>query len=76
MTFDANRADLTIGIVGAGAMGRGIAQIAVAGGMTVLLHDTRDGAADEAIAFVGGMLARAVEKGKMDKAAADAAASR
>ncbi|MCW8862757.1 MAG: 3-hydroxyacyl-CoA dehydrogenase [Rhodospirillales bacterium] len=76
MTFDANRADLTIGIVGAGAMGRGIAQIAIAGGMTVLLHDTRDGAADEAIAFVGGMLARAVEKGKMDKAAADAAASR
>ena len=30
-----------VGIIGAGAMGRGIAQIAAQAGSTVLLHDTQ-----------------------------------
>ena len=47
MGFDANRADLCIGVIGTGAMGRGIVQVAAAGGMHVLMMDTRAGAADE-----------------------------
>ena len=40
MKFDANRPDLTIGVLGTGAMGRGIVQVAAAGGMNVLMMDT------------------------------------
>ena len=63
MAFDGNRADLVVGVLGAGAMGRGIVQVAAAGGMDVLLMDTRAGAAAEAREFVGKMLNRAAEKG-------------
>ena len=48
MPFDANRPDLIIGVVGTGAMGRGIVQVAAAGGIDVLMTDTRPGAAAEA----------------------------
>mgnify|MGYP002002813048 CR=1 FL=1 len=65
-----------IGIVGAGAMGRGIAQVAAAGGCSVLLYDARSEATAEAIAFIGGMLDRAVEKGRMESEDAEAAKSR
>lgn len=65
-----------IGIVGAGAMGRGIAQIAAAAGFPVRLLDAKPGAAEEARDFVAKMLARAAEKGQMNKAAADEAAAR
>ena len=37
-----------VGLVGAGAMGRGIAQIAAQGGCQVLLFDAQSGAADTA----------------------------
>ena len=67
MTFDAMRPDLTIGVIGTGAMGRGIVQVAAAGGMTVLMTDSRPGAAQEARDFVEKMLARAAEKGSMSK---------
>lgn len=76
MTFDANRADLCVGVIGTGAMGRGIVQVSAAGGMHVLIMDTRPGAADEARDFVAKMLARAAEKGSMSKADADAATAR
>ena len=52
----------TVGIVGAGAMGRGIAQVAATGGCKVLLHDARSDATDEALTFIGGMVDRAAEK--------------
>ena len=52
MKFDANRPDLTVGVLGTGAMGRGIVQVAAAGGMQVLMMDTRAGAADEARDFI------------------------
>jgi len=48
MQFDATRNDLTVGVIGAGAMGRGIAQVAAAGSMQVLITDSRAGAAQEA----------------------------
>lgn len=76
MAFDANRADLCVGVIGTGAMGRGIVQVSAAGGMHVLMMDTRPGAADEARDFVAKMLLRAAEKGSMSKADADAATAR
>lgn len=42
------RDDIIIGVVGAGAMGSGIAQIAAASGRTVLVFDQREGAAENA----------------------------
>ncbi len=65
MTLDANRSDLVFGLVGTGAMGRGIAQIAAASGCTVILVDSRPGAAAEARDYVAKMLARLAEKGKL-----------
>ena len=76
MEFDANRPDLVVGVVGTGAMGRGIAQVAAAGGMNVLMTDSRPGAAQEARDFIGKMLARAAEKGSMSADAAEAALKR
>ncbi|MBI4190074.1 MAG: 3-hydroxyacyl-CoA dehydrogenase [Betaproteobacteria bacterium] len=76
MKFDANRPDLTLGILGAGAMGRGIAQVAAAGGMHVLMMDTRAGTAEEARNFVAKMLSRIVEKGGMSQDGAAAATAR
>lgn len=76
MAFDANRADLTIGVLGAGAMGRGIVQVAAAGGINVLMLDTRAGAAEEARGFIAKMLQRAAEKGSIGREEADAALAR
>ncbi|WP_246264039.1 3-hydroxyacyl-CoA dehydrogenase [Aromatoleum toluvorans] len=70
------RNDLTLGVVGTGLMGRGIAQIAVQAGVAVRLFDTRAGAAAEACDAVGGMLAKLAEKGKIDAADARAATGR
>ena len=76
MVFDANRPDLNLGVIGTGAMGRGIAQVAAAGGMNVLMTDARPGAAQEARDFVAKMIGRAAEKGSMTREAADAAVGR
>jgi 3-hydroxybutyryl-CoA dehydrogenase len=76
MSFDANRPDLTVGVIGSGAMGRGIVQVAAAGGINVLVTDSRPGAAQEARDFVGKMLARAAEKGSITQDAAAAALNR
>ena len=51
--LDITRTDLVLGIVGTGLMGRGIAQIAVQGGIRVVLHDARPGAAGEARDAIG-----------------------
>ncbi|MFG2406592.1 3-hydroxyacyl-CoA dehydrogenase [Streptomyces brevispora] len=56
---------MRIRIVGAGAMGRGIAQWAAAAGHTVELCDVRTEAVTEAAGFVRSMLERAVRKGRM-----------
>jgi 3-hydroxybutyryl-CoA dehydrogenase len=76
MALDANRPDLTVGVVGTGAMGRGIAQVAAAGGMQVLMTDNRPGAAGEARDFIEKMLARAAEKGAMTRDEATGAVNR
>ena len=76
MKLDVNRPDLTVGVIGTGAMGRGIAQVTAAGGMSVLMTDARPGAADEAKDFIAKMLDRAAEKGSMSKEEAAAAVAR
>jgi 3-hydroxybutyryl-CoA dehydrogenase len=53
----------TIGVVGAGQMGRGIAQVCAAAGWRVLLVDVTEGALKDAIKKIGQALTRAVEKG-------------
>ncbi len=55
----------SVGVVGAGAMGAGIAQVAAAAGHTVLLFDTRADAASAAIAGVVAALSKLVTKGRM-----------
>src|SRR3970282_1378732 len=76
MTLDTNRPDLTVGVLGTGAMGRGIAQVAAAGGIHVLMMDARAGAAQEAHDFIGKMLMRAAEKGGISHLDAQAALGR
>ncbi len=76
MPKDPSSDEYVIGVLGAGAMGRGIVQVAAAGGMTVRLFDTRTEAVDDAVSFIGGMFGRAVEKGRMTKDEADAALNR
>ncbi len=63
----------TIGIVGAGAMGRGIAQIAALAGVKVVLFDIDPHAVAEGDAFVKKMINRLAEKGKINSGAAQKA---
>jgi 3-hydroxybutyryl-CoA dehydrogenase len=74
--LDIHRSDLLLGIVGTGLMGRGIAQIAVQGGIRVLLHDARPGAAAEAREAIRQTLATLAAKGRIAAADADAAGGR
>ncbi|MBI2409019.1 MAG: 3-hydroxybutyryl-CoA dehydrogenase [Gemmatimonadetes bacterium] len=61
-----------VGVVGAGAMGRGIAQVAAAAGHSVMLADARAGAAADARQQIGAALAKLVDKGKLAVTARDA----
>lgn len=74
MELDFNCTDLTLGIIGTGLMGRGIAQIAAMAGVRVLLYDARSQAAEEARAAIQAVLDRLVEKGKIGEAEAHRAA--
>ncbi len=76
MMLDVSRTDLIVGVIGTGAMGRGIVQVTAAGGMAVLMTDARPGAAAEAKDFIAKMLDRAADKGTMSKEEAAAAAAR
>lgn len=62
-----------IGIVGAGQMGAGIAQIAALAGLKVLLSDVSIDVAAKGKAGIVKQLDRAVERGKCEAAARDAA---
>lgn len=56
---------LIVGIVGAGTMGRGIAQIAATAGLTVRWYDLDAEQLEQGIAFVQRMLDRQQEKGNL-----------
>ena len=68
--IDFERDAATIGVVGAGAMGQGIVQVALEGGLSVVVHDAQGGAAEAALHTVFGRLERLVEKGRLEPAAA------
>ncbi len=57
---------LTIGIIGTGAMGAGIAQVAASNHCKVLLHDTNITMLQKAIEGINSSLSKLVEKGKID----------
>lgn len=65
-----------VGVAGAGAMGRGIAQIAAQAGSNVRLYDTQAEAVAKAIAELGAQWDRLQEKGRMDAAAVAACKQR
>ena len=67
---------LIVGVVGAGAMGRGIAQVAAAAGHRVLLSDARPEVVDRARDTIRSGLARDVAKGRLDQPRADALLAR
>lgn len=62
----------TVGIVGTGAMGRGIAQIAAQAGSTVLLYDTQAVAISKARDAISAQWDKLVEKGRLEPATASA----
>ncbi|HTH09052.1 MAG TPA: 3-hydroxyacyl-CoA dehydrogenase NAD-binding domain-containing protein, partial [Acidovorax sp.] len=65
-----------VAVVGAGAMGRGIAQIAAQAGSEVLLLDTQEGAAQAARAALIDQWNKLVAKGRIDAEQAGAFAAR
>jgi 3-hydroxybutyryl-CoA dehydrogenase len=65
-----------VAVIGAGAMGAGIAQVAATAGHHVSLVDAVPGAAARAVERLGTTLARLVEKGRLDAAEAAAVTGR
>ena len=63
-----------VGVVGAGIMGGGIAQITALSGMKVLMSDVSLEVAEKGKARIVAQLDKAVERGKLDAARRDAAA--
>jgi len=61
-------------VLGAGTMGRGIAQVFAQAGYEVILFDVIPAAVDNAVAEIGKFLDKSVEKGKLS--AADASATK
>jgi len=65
-----------IGVVGAGTMGNGIAQVAAMIGCNVVMRDVKDEFVDRGIKSVERFLSKSVEKGKMDVGQKDAVMGR
>jgi len=66
----------TVGIIGAGTMGNGIAQVGAAAGLRMTMIDVSDAAVTRGLAAVGNSLDRLVKKEKMTPADREAALSR
>jgi 3-hydroxyacyl-CoA dehydrogenase len=65
-----------VGVIGAGLMGHGIAQVAAQGGCDVLVCETQPAALDKGLARIDGSLAKLAEKAKEKGQTFDAAAVR
>ena len=57
----------TIGVIGAGQMGSGIAQVAAMSGLDVIMNDINSEVADRGLKTITKILSRSVEKGKIDE---------
>jgi 3-hydroxybutyryl-CoA dehydrogenase len=66
----------TVGVIGAGTMGNGVAQVFAQAGFTVRLHDAAPPAIERALKTIDKSLAKFVEKGKLAAADRDAALGR
>jgi 3-hydroxybutyryl-CoA dehydrogenase len=71
--FDEN---FTVGVLGAGAMGTGIAQVAAAAGHSVVIADAVPGAVGRARTSIAKAMEREVEKGRLTHDAASALVGR
>ncbi|MDO9201299.1 MAG: 3-hydroxyacyl-CoA dehydrogenase NAD-binding domain-containing protein, partial [Hydrogenophaga sp.] len=66
----------TVGIIGSGTMGNGIAQACATSGIQVVLVDIAQAAVDKALATVASSLDRLIKNDKMTAAEKDAALAR
>jgi 3-hydroxybutyryl-CoA dehydrogenase len=66
----------TAGVLGAGTMGAGIAQVVAEAGIDVVVHDPVDGATERALTRIGGFLERKVEKDQLSASDASDALGR
>jgi 3-hydroxybutyryl-CoA dehydrogenase len=65
-----------VGVLGAGLMGHGIAQVAAQAGFDVVLREVDDEHLSTGVGKIEKQLARAVQRGKLEQADADAARAR
>lgn len=66
----------TVGVLGCGLMGSGIAQVCAAGGFTVIVREVNDELNERGLKGITKSLDKFVEKGKLDQAARDATLER
>jgi 3-hydroxybutyryl-CoA dehydrogenase len=66
----------TIGVIGAGTMGNGIAQVAAEAGFDVIMRDIEDNFVHRGMSTINKNLGRAVDKGKKSKEEAEEVISR
>ena len=66
----------TVGIIGAGTMGNGIAQVSAAAGLQVIMVDVSDAAVDRGLSTIRTSLERLVKKEKMSAADREATLKR
>ncbi len=76
MARDWAKDPLTVGVVGTGAMGRGIAQVSATGGMDVLMHDAMPGNAEKSRTMIVEQLQSLQAKGRMSAADVKVASDR
>ena len=69
-------ADTSVGIIGAGQMGSGIAHVFALSGYRVLLNDIAQDRIEAGIATISGNLNRQLASGRIDEGARDAALER
>ncbi len=55
----------TVGVVGAGTMGNGIAQVCAAAGLDVIMQDIGEAQVERGIATISGSLDRLIKKEKI-----------